>query len=130
MICVCVCCSEALCRALGLAGTRAAHAAVREFAALESREPLLAPAQVYLGALALAPGADDAVLLDVLRLGDEARAPALADSALLAAAAAAAARSADLGQTVRDTLARSLARCKVRTPDPVGHRRVPRPTLT
>lgn len=59
----------------------------------------------------------ESLVLDVLRLGEEARSEPVAESALLAAAAAAyrasSAGASALSQTVRDTLARSLARCKV-----------------
>lgn len=53
----------------------------------------------------------DWVVLEALRLGEEARAPAVRHSALLAAAAAARLRAEPLALAVRDALARGLARC-------------------
>ncbi|XP_013140974.1 PREDICTED: microsomal triglyceride transfer protein large subunit [Papilio polytes] len=98
----------ALCRVLGAAGAAAAHAAVSRELPLAERD---APPSVieYLNALALAHAPDDSVVLDVLRLGAEARAGAVREAALLAAAAAAAAPH--LAHTVRDALTKQLARC-------------------
>ncbi|XP_075980402.1 microsomal triacylglycerol transfer protein [Anticarsia gemmatalis] len=117
-----------LCRLLGLAATRAAHSAVADFVQLGARDPLPELAHAYLAALALAHDPDEWVVREVLRLGEEARSPPVAESALLSAAAAArrlapsdpapatpgapAASPDTLVQTVRDTLARGLARCK------------------
>lgn len=72
-------------------------------------------ARRYLGALALAPRPQPAVVEDVLRAADEAADPGVAEAALLAAAAAAARLPPAHGAAVRDALARSLANCKVRS---------------
>ncbi|CAB3230183.1 unnamed protein product [Arctia plantaginis] len=105
-----------LCRLLGLAGTRAAYTAVSEFVQISGEDPIQHLSAEYLGAFSLALDPDESVVLDVLRLGEEARSEPVADSALLAAAAAAyrasSAGASTLSQAVRDALARSLARCK------------------
>lgn len=72
-------------------------------------------ARRYLGALALAPRPQPAVVEAVLRAADEAADPGVAEAALLAAAAAAARLPPAHGAAVRDALARSLANCKVRS---------------
>ncbi|XP_045774729.1 microsomal triacylglycerol transfer protein [Maniola jurtina] len=98
-----------LCAALGLAGSAAAHGAAAAFLRLRERDAPHHLAHQYFAALAQAPHAQEAVLDDVLQLGDELHDAALAESALLAAAAAA--RSEPAARRVRDALVRGLARC-------------------
>ncbi|XP_069361210.1 uncharacterized protein Mtp [Maniola hyperantus] len=98
-----------LCAALGLAGSAAAHGAAAAFLRLRQRDAPHHLAHQYLAALAQAPHAQDAVLDDVLQLGEELDDAALAESALLAAAAAA--RAEPAARRVRDALVRGLRRC-------------------
>ncbi|XP_052751137.1 microsomal triacylglycerol transfer protein [Galleria mellonella] len=102
----------ALCRLLGLAGTAAAHAAADGFLHLAAADPLQPLARHYLAAAALAERPQPARVAALLRLGEEARDAAVAAAALLAAAAAAPRAGPRAGRAVRDSLLRSLARCK------------------
>ncbi|KAM3959626.1 uncharacterized protein ACR2FA_006277 [Aphomia sociella] len=102
----------ALCRLLGLAGTRAAHAAADAFLHLAGDEPLQALARDYLAAAALAERPHAALPAALLRLAGEARSPPVAAAALLAAAAAARRVGDAAERAVRDALARDLPRCK------------------
>ncbi|KAG6451154.1 hypothetical protein O3G_MSEX006967, partial [Manduca sexta] len=101
-----------LCRALGLAGTRAALAAAADVLQLRAADPLQALARAFLEAFALSDRPQEEAVLEVLKLGEEGRSPAVAESALLAGAAAARACGAAVSDAARDSLAKSLARCK------------------
>ncbi|KPJ12812.1 Calpain-9 [Papilio machaon] len=101
----------ALCRVLGAAGNAHAHVAVSLELPLAERDAP-PPATEYLHALALADTPD--VLVDVLRLGTEARSEVVREAALLAAAAGAARlanHAPHVAETVRDALSKQLARC-------------------
>ncbi|XP_045537340.1 microsomal triacylglycerol transfer protein [Papilio machaon] len=103
----------AVCRVLGAAGSAHAHAAVSlELPLVERDAP--PPATEYLHALALAHTPDESVVVDVLRLGTEARSEVVREAALLAAAAGAARlanHAPHVTETVRDALSKQLARC-------------------
>lgn len=105
-----------LCRALGLAGTSAALQAVDSLLQLRAEDPVLPHALLYLEGFALAGAPEGEAVAEVLRVGQRARAPAVAEAALLAAAGAArrvrgGAVAAGAGASVRDALVRALAAC-------------------
>ncbi|KPJ02459.1 Microsomal triglyceride transfer protein large subunit [Papilio xuthus] len=103
----------AVCRVLGSAGSAHTHAGVSRELALSERDAP-PPATHYLHALALAHAPDESVVLDLVRLGTEARCGAVREAALLAAAASAARlanHAPHLSHTLRDALSKHLARC-------------------
>ncbi|XP_064073564.1 microsomal triacylglycerol transfer protein [Vanessa tameamea] len=104
---------ETLCEALGLVGSAATHSAVAPFLRLRSPDVTPHLARRYLAALALAPHPQESVIEDVLRAAEEVNEASIVESALLAAAAAASRLPSEpIASVVRDSLARSLAKCK------------------
>ncbi|CAG9565106.1 unnamed protein product [Danaus chrysippus] len=100
-----------MCMSLGLAGTAHTHATAMRFFRLRSRDAPVKLVHTYLAALALSPQPHESIVEDVLRLAEELTDLELAESALLAGAAAAAGDER-LSAGARNTITKSLVRCK------------------